>query len=1539
MYFGWFLDRFMVSKYTHMKKTFYLVATLLLLSSVISYSQTISGNLAVCLGASRTTLTISTSGGSWSSGNVAKATIDASTGVVTGVSAGTATISYTILPSTVFIAVVTVNGITMSAIGFSTGSGALCTGGSPSTCTVTPLVGNAWSSSNTSIATVNTGGLVTPSPTNTGTVTITYHHGTGNCDVTKQMTVNPTPTVSITPAMCVASTQTATATPSGGTWASSNTSVGTIGAATGGMTGSAGGTTNISYTLSTGCRRVTSVTVANLPSAITGALTVCAGNNSTLSSSPSGGTWSSASTGVATIGSSTGVVTGISAGTSLISYSVGGTCFRTATVTVNAGLPSNTGPGTVCTGQTITLVNATGGGTWSSGSPGIATVNSATGLVTGVAAGTVNISYAVGGGCSSISVVTVTSTSASITGSTNVCVGATTALSYPVGGGTWSSSNAAIGSVAATTGIVTGINVGSVTITYTIISGCYKTIALLVKATPASISGAATLCAGTTTTLSDATTGGTWSSSNTGIATVGSGSGVVTGVSNGTTAISYIISSSGCFVTQTETVSSSTGISGTLSVCAGSTTTLSSSVGGGTWSSSSTGVATIGSSTGVVTGVAAGASVISYNTGGGCVGTVTVTVNAAAGPITGASLLCVGATVTLSNGTGGGTWSSSNTSVATIGSSGIVTGVSTGTSTISYSISGSCYSTLVVNVSAAVAPITGAPYMLCTGTPTTLSCATGGGTWICTSTGVATIGATTGILTGLSTGLANISYVTTGTGCYRTTYVSVAATPAAITGATAICIGNSIILSSSPGGGVWSSSSTGVATINASTGQVTGVSAGTSSISYYTEYSGCATTVVVTVLATPAPLAGTGVLCVGTNTMLTTTGGTYWTSSNTGVATVPTTSGVVTGVSPGTATISVYNPTSGCTATLVVTVVTVPAVISGTTTVVIGSTTTLTSSPSGGTWSSSVPSVGTVVGGVVTGITSGTTIITYALGSSCYSTTVVTVTAACNISGTMSMCMGSGTTLSSIAGGGTWTSSATGVATIGSTSGVVTGVSAGTAIISFNASTGCISTSVVTVNVTPGGISGTLIVCAAAATALSDATGGGTWSSSNTSVAGIGLTSGIVSGVSLGTTTVSYVTGAGCYATAIVTVAPSSGSISGTLSVCISGTFSLSSSSGGGTWSSSNTGVAAIGFTTGVMMGVGAGTSTISYRNATGCFSTAIATVNGAPAAISGPTTVALGWTVSLSNPVSGGSWSSSNTSIATVGSSSGVVTGASLGSFTITYANGCGGAATYPMVVTATVTPCTPVYVDPAGACSSYAIYIKDFILYGSSDTVIIDTVTGCNGTGYQNRIGIVSAPILLAGTTYTANVVTGTANQAFVQVWVDFDNDGMFGTGEAVGGTAIAFFGGVSFGVDVPGGAANGTHLMRVRLAWYGSSPAYPSMPPCTSLSFGETHDYIVTISNAVPKSASPVLENSNDIRSLSVAPNPANGKVTVSSNISGEITVYTIDGKRVKEYAVKIGSTIIAMPEDIASGVYLLRFNGDDGSTQTVRLVYNP
>ncbi|MFI5196568.1 MAG: Ig-like domain-containing protein [Chitinophagales bacterium] len=355
-----------------------------------------------------------------------------------------------------------------------------------------------------------------------------------------------------------------------------------------------------------------------------------------------------------------------------------------------------TGTTTVCAGSITHLSDAMPGGTWSSSNMAVATV-SGTGLVTGLSPGSAIIFYTTAS-CS-ISVVVNVGTPP-IIGASTVCSGSTIPLSNAMPGGIWSSSNTAIATVSAT-GVVTGISPGVVNLSYTL-GSCSPVGLAVTVASLSAITDVTTLCNGVTTTLSNATPGGVWSSNNTLVAIV-SGSGVVAGVSGGTANIFYTLGS--CSVGVAVSVIMTVPIAGIADVCTGSAIMLSDITSGGVWSSNNTLVATV-SGTGVVSGIAAGSAAISY-TAGGCSVNIPVTVNpSGAGTITGRDSVCIGTgnTITLSDAVSCrcGGWSSTDTSLATVtAATGVVTGVSAGVDTIKYMVTNSCgtfMATFVVQV-------------------------------------------------------------------------------------------------------------------------------------------------------------------------------------------------------------------------------------------------------------------------------------------------------------------------------------------------------------------------------------------------------------------------------------------------------------------------------------------------------------------------------------------------------------------------------------------------------------------------------------------------------------------------------------------------------------------------------------------------------------------------------------------------------------------------------------------------------------------------
>jgi uncharacterized protein YjdB len=390
---------------------------------------------------------------------------------------------------------------------------------------------------------------------------------------------------------------------------------------------------------------------------------------------------------------------GVSNATSTGAFRSGG-----GVVTICApNLGSIFGTNSVCPGSITTLATTGSGGTWSSGNTSIASID-ALGNVTGVAAGSVLISYAATvAGCGSAvitSTVIVNPLPTAILGTANACIGLTSSLS-DAGGGTWSSSNSTIANANSATGVVTGTSVGSVTITYTLpVTGCSATVPFVVNPLPAFIGGAPSVCAGgATTILTDVNPGGTWTSADPTIASVTSGSGIVTGGNAGSVIISYTLPT-GCTITRNMLVNLlPTAIIGSNNVCLGATTALS-DAGGGTWSSSNVSIASVGP-TGITSGVGAGTATITYSLSSGCSITAPILVNPAPAPITGVLSFCNGSGTSLTSATPGGTWSSSSTAIATVvPSSGVVNSVSSGLPIITYQLPTGCNTTMQVTINA-----------------------------------------------------------------------------------------------------------------------------------------------------------------------------------------------------------------------------------------------------------------------------------------------------------------------------------------------------------------------------------------------------------------------------------------------------------------------------------------------------------------------------------------------------------------------------------------------------------------------------------------------------------------------------------------------------------------------------------------------------------------------------------------------------------------------------------------------------------------------
>lgn len=1018
---------------------------------------------------------------------------------------------------------------------------------------------------------------------------------------------------------------------------------------------------------------------------------------------------------------------------------------NTCCATYQCNMPLITGTAHCCPGNTSALANVECGGTWSSSSTATATVSSS-GVVTGITSGPVTITYT--DNCGRIATIPFTvDAGPTITGSPGmaVCVGATDALSeWPALPGSWSSSNPAIATIGATTGIVTGVSPGTVVMFFEPPApNCGVAFTVTVNPLPAPITGTTTICESSTTTLSDATLGGIWSSSNPLIASVGPTTGIVTSyATTGTTIITYTLPT-GCFVSTVVTVVFPDPITGgPFEFFEGTTVTLTDAVGPGTWTSHDPGIAEVlMPSSGLIYGMSSGITTITYSILPGCYVTETVTVVPIPTGYTDGLCLyhseiltepdCSG---TWTVASGGGTiinWSSWPSSCPTL----TVTGIGIGSTVLTYTLPDGVYTTFPITVSSPAAILYG-DVSFYAGTFITLYDPDLGGTWSYSSipAGILSLSPTVGtttIVTGLAAGVATITY-TLGTDCYEITTVTVLPVPAAIGGGSELCVGTTETLTDAVPGGTWSSSNILVATVSP-TGVVTGVSAGSVIITYMLP-DGAYVTFGITVDAI-APITGTFSIPVGGWTTLTDapSGGT-WSSSPSGYVSFSPTIGsptTVTGLAVGVVTIT-YT-WADCYVTASFTVIEVPAPIVGSSVLCIGTSETLTDAVPGGTWSSYDPGIASVVAstGVVTGVSAGVTTITYTLPDGYYATFSITVSALAPITGTLTACAGIDLILGDATPGGTWICSGT-VTTLSPTTVDISGLPAGLDPITYSYG-GCSVYATATINPSSATITGPSLLCGVPAFGTYTASEpGGFWSVisfGGPTYLSIGMTSGIAttlptSGPYPATVEINYFDYGGCvWVNKYVTVDIAPTDITGNVPVCEGSSMTLGETSTDGTWGTLDGTIATV--SAGVVTGVSAGLTQITYSNGCGIVSVWV-TVNAAPAAISGSGDICAGFTLTLSDGTPGGSWSLSMTPAlaASINSLTGVITSVSAGTGTATYTLTDGCSATAPVNINIMPDPIS----GPAWVCVGSTITLTEDIVGGSwiSGDATIATVDG---------------------------------------------------------------------------------------------------------------------------------------------------------------------------------------------------------------------
>jgi hypothetical protein len=340
------------------------------------------------------------------------------------------------------------------------------------------------------------------------------------------------------------------------------------------------------------------------------------------------------------------------------------------------------------------------------------------------------------------------------------------------------------------------------------------------------------VCLGTSNFYKTSYPGGTWSSSNTTIASI-STSGVLTSFKEGVVTLTYTLPlgsscSSTSYVKEVRVVGypqRPAMIYGDSTLCQLESKKYSvDATVTGNWSTTSLNINVFND--GSVVGVTAGKAMLTFNYGNVCNhDTINKWINVKATPVVplikGIDSLCVNATVQYSNTLTGGTWSVMD-NLSSVSTSGLLKGLSQGYTRLVYTKKGTngCVgkSTKSIKVKAIPMPLIQGPDSLCLKSTGVYSASIFKGTWSVINSMISST--TAGLVTAKTAGTSGLKYTVIVNGCSNsvTKQVIVKALPVVgtLSGSTSFCGTLTTTLIPSVKGGVWSISNTPIFSINQS---------------------------------------------------------------------------------------------------------------------------------------------------------------------------------------------------------------------------------------------------------------------------------------------------------------------------------------------------------------------------------------------------------------------------------------------------------------------------------------------------------------------------------------------------------------------------------------------------------------------------------------------------------------------------------------------------------------------------------------------------
>ena len=189
------------------------------------------------------------------------------------------------------------------------------------------------------------------------------------------------------------------------------------------------------------------------------------------------------------------------------------------------------------------------------------------------------------------------------------------------------------------------------------------------------------------------------------------------------------------------------------------------------------------------------------------------------------------------------------------------------------------------------------------------------------------------------------------------------------------------------------------------------------------------------------------------------------------------------------------------------------------------------------------------------------------------------------------------------------------------------------------------------------------------------------------------------------------------------------------------------------------------------------------------------------------------------------------------------------------------------------------------AGAGTFYVGYCVPVTTFGCTDgdviaRVVLNTLDNNSGTGCPSGLAGYSdyttnpllTTTLLPSSTYSCTVYAGQYGEGYA-AWIDYNDDGVFdnvterigySNGQVAGSGIVGVLGSsASFPITLACTPPAGNHRLRVRAMYFTNGI---NVTPCTSNSYGEIEDYIITIAAAPacpsPGSVSTITPTSNTV-----------------------------------------------------------------------------